>query len=207
MLAQGSSLARPPQMKPETVILVHGFLDRPGIFWRMRRYLARRGHRVHAVALRPSSGATGLEALAGQVKAHVDRLVPPDERCSIVAFSMGGLVVRYYLQRLNGLGRVRRFATVSTPHNGTLVAWLVGGLGCRQMRPGSTFHADLNADCHLLAPTAPLSLWTPFDLTILPPSSSVVPGFCNRRILVVHHALMVWSLSVLRAVAGHLAVR
>src|SRR5690606_24338545 len=103
----------------------------------MRRYLARRGDGVHAVALRPSSGATGLEILARQVRAQVERLVPPGETCSFVAFSMGGLVARYYLQRLGGLQRVRRFATVSTPHSGTWVAWLVGGLGCKQMRPGS----------------------------------------------------------------------
>ena len=63
---------------------------------------------------------------------------------------MGGLVSRYYVQRLGGIERVRRLITISTPHQGTLWAHMVGNPGSRQMRPGSAFLSKLNHDAAML---------------------------------------------------------
>ena len=56
---------------------------------------------------------------------------------TFVGFSMGGLVSRYYVQRLGGLDHVDRLVTLSAPHNGSLLANLIANKGCREMRPGS----------------------------------------------------------------------
>src|SRR5205085_9859257 len=119
-------------------------------------------------------------------------------------FSMGGLVSRYYLQRLGGLARVRHFVTLSTPHQGTWLACLVSNPGCRQMRPGSAFLGDLASDAERLQGVAFTSFWTPLDLIILPPRSSEVPCARNVKMLVALHPLMVWAPRCHRAVASAL---
>jgi triacylglycerol lipase len=118
---------------------------------------------------------------------------------------MGGLVGRYYLQRLGGLARVDRFVTIAAPHAGSLLAWVIPNTGCRQMRPGSEFLRDLESDVDRLRDVRFTSLWTPFDLTILPPKSSVMAMATNRLIWCLAHPLMVFQPSALRAVASALS--
>ena len=50
---------------------------------------------------------------------------------------MGGLVARYYVQRLGGDVRVHTLVTLGTPHGGTLPARLFPHPLVRQLRPGS----------------------------------------------------------------------
>ena len=85
---------------------------------------------------------------------------------------MGGLVSRYYVQRLGGMNRVGRLITISTPHRGTYWALANGNVGSRQMRPGSEFLRELNRDAGVLERVQHASIWTPLDLMILPPWSS-----------------------------------
>ena len=73
------------------------------------------------------------------------------------------------------------------------------------MRFGSAFLRDLASDADRLAPLACTSFWTPLDLVILPPRSSVIPQARNERMVVALHPLMVRQGSCLRAVAGALS--
>lgn len=129
----------------------------------------------------------------------------PGEKIDLVAFSMGGLVTRYYLQRLGGLDRVRRYVTISAPHGGTLLASLIPNDGCRQIRIGSAFLRDLESDAHRLAQLDFNSLWTPLDAIIVPPRSSVMPQARKERLPVALHPLMVWQGSCKRAVRDALS--
>jgi triacylglycerol esterase/lipase EstA (alpha/beta hydrolase family) len=114
---------------------------------------------------------------------------------------MGGLVSRYYIQRLGGIDRVQRFITISSPHKGTIVAygtWLAGAV---QMRPNSDFINDLNSDVEMLKQLNFTSIWTPYDLMILPAESSQL-GIDKEVILpVILHPLMLTDIRVLRIVA------
>jgi triacylglycerol esterase/lipase EstA (alpha/beta hydrolase family) len=104
---------------------------------------------------------------------------------------MGGLVSRYYIQRLGGIDRVHRFITISAPHCGTLAAYFSQRPGCVQMRPDSEFIADLQQDVRMLNRLNFTSLWTPFDLIILPPQSSQLNIGTEVRLPVLAHPLMV----------------
>jgi len=60
----------------------------------------------------------------------------------VVGHSAGGLIGRYYVQRLDGAHRVRHLVTLGTPHRGTFWAYagyLLGSLvpSLPQMAPGS----------------------------------------------------------------------
>lgn len=147
--------------------------------------------------LQPSSGRKGLDELAKMLEVYIDDHLPPEEPFSLVGFSMGGLVCRYYLQRLDGMRRVRRFISLSTPHNGSWVAYLVANRGCRQMRPGSPFLNDLNKDVHTLERVRVVSIWTPLDLSILPAWSSRLPIGTELKLGVVMHRFMIKNKHVL----------
>jgi triacylglycerol lipase len=171
----------------------------------MSRYLRRRGFDVHAIDLVPSDGAVGLETLATQIAAYVDAELSPGSPLDLVGFSMGGLVSRYYVQRLGGASRVRRFVTISSPHHGTATAYLLRRPAGVQMRPDSAFLADLNGDVAARERVDLTSIWTPRDLMIVPPDSSRLP--LGREVLVAAplHALMLHDPRTLRAVADALA--
>ena len=125
------------------VELAHGFLETGTSFKMMCKRLEARGADCLAPKLRPNDGRGGLDKLAAKLKTEIDGHFGPNERISIVAFSMGGLVSRYYLQELGGADRCDTFITISSPHHGTKAAWLYPSKGAVQMRPGSGFLEQL----------------------------------------------------------------
>ena len=177
-----------PDLNP--ILLIHGIDDTTKIFRTMTQYLSDRGWMVHSLNLIPNNGDRGLDHLAQQVADYVAENLAAYPRFDLLGFSMGGIVSRYYVQRLGGIDRVQRFITVSSPHNGTLTGYARWNAGAAQMRPKSTFLADLNQDMAQLAKLEFISIWTPLDLMILPAHSSVLPVGESIQIPVMLHPWM-----------------
>ncbi|MEB3228445.1 MAG: triacylglycerol lipase [Synechocystis sp.] len=155
------------------VLLVHGIFDTIAKFKTMAAYLTEKGWSVHGLNLVPNDGSASLAQLAKQVADYIDQTFSPQQAIDLVGFSMGGVVTRYYLQRLNGVKRVKRYITISAPNQGTLLGYSLPLTGVQEMRWQSEFLQDLNQDYQaMLAALQVTVLWTPFDLMILPPSSS-----------------------------------
>jgi triacylglycerol lipase len=112
-------------------------------------------------------------------------------RYCMVGFSMGGLIARYYLQELEGARYFHQFFSISTPHHGSLLAFLSNNKGVKQMRPGSEFLCNLEQSTNRLSRLTCYSYWTPYDLMILPASSSVWKKAENIKVNVLCHPLMV----------------
>ena len=192
-------------MKP-TTLLVHGIFNQGRMFWTMAHHLARRGHQVHAPDLVPNDASTSLTVLSEELGRYIDRHLQPGTPYHLLGFSMGGLVCRHYLQAHAELDRVQSFTTLSSPHNGTLNAWWLPLRGWREMRPGSAFLRQLAAHDHRIsARLRPLSLWTPFDLIILPASSSVWDIATNESFPVPLHPAMRYSKRVIARLDQHFA--
>ena len=177
---QARPAAVPAQAPPAAAgvrraLLVHGIIDSAKSMWWMKRRLEARGWQVCAISLKPSDASITFEAMARQLDEFVAEHFPPGEKFDLVAFSMGGLVARYYVQKMGGYARVRRFVTISTPNHGTIWAYLSGRSGVKEMRPGSAMLNDLNSDLSKLAPLDYTSIYTPLDLTIVPARSSCMP--------------------------------
>lgn len=199
-----------------TVVLVHGFLNKGSKMKRMAAYLRARGWTVHTPSLTPSNGTLGIEALAGQLADFIEKVIPPTAKFDLVGFSMGGIISRFYIQRLGGFSRVQRLITLAAPHHGTHTAYLTWTTCSHQMRPGSAFLKSLNADLSALSEIAFISIWTPLDLMIIPASSSHLPfakkgkngkfGTNNEelKIWLPAHPLMVTGRASLRAVEAAL---
>lgn len=187
------------------MFLVHGFKDRSAKMQPMARHLRRAGWEVFTPTLAPSGGEAGIEDLAQQLADYIDAHVPRDQRIDLVGFSMGGIVCRYYLQRMHGIERAGRFISISAPHRGTVMASLLphGLLRCpgvAQLAINSTLLRDLNGDAAILNRILFTSIWTPLDLMIFPASSSRMNVGRDVTIWVVAHPLMVWEGRCIRRV-------
>ncbi|HTR34281.1 MAG TPA: alpha/beta fold hydrolase [Bryobacteraceae bacterium] len=187
-------------MSGNPVILLHGLGDTVAIFEHMQAYLERGGLRAHAFNLVPNNGRAPLPELARQLDDYIRAAFGEDETVDLVGFSMGGLVSRYYLQRLGGMERVRRLVTIGTPHHGTWSAYVLGSPGVRNMRPGSAFLRDINQDMETLEGVLLASIWTPFDLMIVPATSSRVRVGRSISVRTLVHPLLVRDPRVMRLV-------
>lgn len=183
------------------VLLLHGIDDTDTIFSKMTAYLQNQGWEVHSFNMIPCNGKLGLDHLAQQVAVYIDKTFNPTQAIDLVGFSMGGIIGRYYVQRLGGIERVQRFITLSSPHHGTLTAYGRPNLGGLQMQPHSAFLDDLNQDVTQLDRLNFTSIWTPLDLMILPATSSQMPVGKEKMIPVGGHVWMVTDNRSLHALA------
>lgn len=188
-------------------VLVHGIFDTSEVFRAALGRLGPDAARFHPVDLAPADGSASLVDLAHQLRDRVLALraelgVP---RLDLVAFSMGGLIGRYYLQRLGGCEHVARFVTISSPLRGTMLAHAGRGPAFAEMRPGSTFLRDLDRDWSETAQRVQvLTLWTPFDLIVWPAVNGCLPGAQAMRLNVPRHRWMLEDPRTWRAVLAAL---
>lgn len=105
------------------ILLVHGIVDNHSIFTMLERALRRRGftdvssfdYGLFTSDIRVAAGdlAQAVEALA--VQSGYDRI-------HVIGHSLGGLIARYYVQRMGGYDKVQTLVTLGTPHLGTQLA-------------------------------------------------------------------------------------
>lgn len=187
------------------VLLVHGINDTGAVFHRMAPYLTQRGWSVYDLDLMPSNGDLSLDQLGQQVANSVAATFAPEQPFDLVGFSMGGIVSRYYVQCLGGINRVQRLITIASPHHGTWIAYLSDRLGCLQMRPDSAFIQQLNQKAVMLEQLNFTSIWTPFDLMIVPANSSQMQVGQNVQVPVLTHAGMITDAMSLEVVVTALS--
>jgi triacylglycerol lipase len=187
------------------VILVHGLNDRETVFKQMVDYLSSLGWSVSTINLIPNTGQEKLEHLAQQLQEYIKSNFEPTQPIDLIGFSMGGLVSRYYLQRLGGVERVKRYISISAPNQGTLTAYLLPYTGICQMRPKSVFLNDLNRDYHQIAQKVQVTtVWTKWDLMIVPAVSSCL-GIGKEVVIPVSlHPWMLTDPRVLKVIVAAL---
>ncbi|MFK4101443.1 lipase family alpha/beta hydrolase [Streptomyces sp. NPDC019531] len=134
----------PTEAKPP-VVLLHGFIDNRSVFVLLRRSLAQHG-RQQVESLNYSPLTCDIRAAAELLGRHIEEICERtgSRQVDIVGHSLGGLIARYYVQRLGGDHRVRTLVTLGTPHSGTRVMALANAHPIvRQMRPGSELLQEL----------------------------------------------------------------
>jgi triacylglycerol lipase len=105
------------------ILLVHGIADNHSIFRLLDRALRRRGFTDLSsfdYGLLTSDLRRAAVDLAGAITTLVDR--SGYERIHVVGHSLGGLIARYYVQRMGGHAQVQTLVTLGTPHAGTVLA-------------------------------------------------------------------------------------
>ncbi|SFY13091.1 alpha/beta fold hydrolase [Streptomyces atratus] len=172
--ATASTLPAESDERPP-VVLLHGFIDNRSVFVLLRRSLARHGWH-HLESLNYSPLTCDIRTAAELLGRHVEEICARTghHEVDIVGHSLGGLIARYYVQRLGGDQRVRTLVTLATPHAGTAVARLASAHPIvRQMRTGSAPIEELRRP----APgcrTRFVSFWSELDRVIVPAEAACI---------------------------------
>lgn len=168
------------------IILVHGVVDNRTVFTLLRRGLRKRGF-GRLVALNYSPLTQDIRGVAGRLADLVEEVVRETgyERVHIIGHSMGGLIGRYYVQRMQGHERVHTLVTLGTPHGGTAPARLVPHPLSQQMSTRSELIREMDAaapDCG----TRFLAVWSDLDAMIIPKRNAriVHPDLNARNVFV-----------------------
>jgi pimeloyl-ACP methyl ester carboxylesterase len=173
------------------VILVHGVLVNDGVWFTMRRYLARQAvGAIYTINYGPPYG--DIEHFAEQLGAKIEAVCAATgaARVFLVGHSMGGLVARAHL-RQRGPARIERIITIGTPHHGSVFARGVVGRCLAQMRPGNAWLAELNRDEAKPPPVPIMSIWSRHDSLVAPQASGELACAENVPLVGVgHNALL-----------------
>jgi triacylglycerol esterase/lipase EstA (alpha/beta hydrolase family) len=186
-------LMRDPAPGPATlpVLLVHGVGCNAGVWTGFRRYLeSRKLGPVYALSYGPPLAS--IEHFADQLADKIDQVRSDTGAAQVVlvGHSMGGLVARAYLRKFGGAS-VRRLITIGTPHSGSMHAWMMTGVALAEMRPSSTFLAELNTADDRAAGVPVVSLWSWHDSMVTPQTSAHLDWADNIVIAgVAHNALL-----------------
>jgi triacylglycerol lipase len=154
------------------ILLVHGFVDNRSIFTLLRRQLRRRGF-GRIVALNYSVLTGDVRAAARRLGDAVERLAAETgyDRVHVVGHSLGGLVARYYAQRMGGDARVHTLVTLGTPHAGTWTAHALPHALARQLRPSSDLVRELREPAPACR-TRFVAIWSDLDQLMIPRSTA-----------------------------------
>ncbi len=187
------------------ILLVHGMIDNRMIFAVLRQRLRRRGFgRVFTINYSPATN--DIREAAKDLSRAIEELVARTgyERVHVIGHSLGGLIARYYAQRLGGDERVHTLVTLGTPHGGSLLAY---GLPVRlghQLRPGSDLLNELTLPAPLCR-TRFVAYFSDLDQVVIPHENGRIdhPDLLSRNVAVhgVGHMSLPIQPSVVRQIS------
>ena len=170
------------------VLLVHGYGHNRSGWFLLERTLRRAGfssvHTMNYVAF----GKEGVPELAARLADRVQeiRRVTGAAKVHVVGHSMGGVLLRWYVQELGGGRYVDTAVTIASPHEGTVAALVGVGAGARDLRPSSRVMRRLAASAERAAGVRWIAFYSNIDVLVQPAPSAMLrhPAFKATNILV-----------------------
>ena len=172
------------------VLLVHGYGHNRSGWNLVDRALRSAGftsvHTMNYVAW----GGEGVPDLAARLAHRVDeiRRLTGAARVHVVGHSMGGVLLRWYVQELGGDRFVDTAVTIASPHEGTVMALAAVGAGARDLRPGSRVMRRLASGAR---PSSVrwVAYYSNLDVLVQPAPSAMLrrPELAATNILVKDH--------------------
>jgi triacylglycerol lipase len=154
--------------------------------------------------------APDLPGLAWELARRIDviREVTGAGRVHLVGHSLGGILIRYYVQLLGGEACVDTAITLASPHEGTLAAGLGRSSVLRQLRPGSWVIQALQETARP-SPVQWMAYYSNLDALVQPASSAMLrhPALGATNFLVKDHGhlSMLLAPGLGRSIASRLA--
>ena len=185
------------------IIMLHGF-GMTGAQWAwMSLRLRAHGHG-------PIYDLNYFSPLAVEVSARrlgriIERVLERERatELDIIAHSLGGVVARYYIERLSGGRKVAHLITVGTPHAGTrLGRFGLGVPAARDLCGGSVLLTDLGP---IRAGARYVSVWSRSDAVVQPPeSASIAPAGSDEVFDDLGHLSLILSPRVVSVIDARL---
>lgn len=188
------------------ILLVHGIVDNHTIFDPLERALRRRGF-TDLSSFDYGLLTTDVRATALDLATAIERLVAESgyEKVHVIGHSLGGLISRYYVQRMGGHERVHTLVTLGTPHQGSALARVGSMLPLvRQLRPDSDLIEEFNEPAPS-CDTRFLAFYSDLDQLIVPSRNARIehPDLRVRNVPV--HGIGHMSLTNDRGIAFQIA--
>ncbi|WP_411870315.1 esterase/lipase family protein [Vulcanococcus limneticus] len=189
------------------LVLLHGLMDSPRVFDRLRRHLGEQRQELLVPDLPVRFGTTPVQELAEWLGRQIEAAFGPSRPVDLLGFSMGGVIGRTWIQLQGGYGRTRRFISLGSPQQGTLTAqpWprkLLAGIA--DLKPGSPLLQRLDADLDSLRQVDCCSFYSGLDLMVLPGWSAVLPVGPRHQLPVLTHPQLVRDPQALAPLAQEL---
>ncbi len=181
------------------VVFVHGLVCNRGFWTPWLQRLQGGCHAFVAVNLEPVFGTiSGYgPAIDAAVKAvTVASGLPP----VLVCHSMGGVAARAWLASYSQAGKpppVHHMVSIGSPHRGTWLARFARSPNAIEMREGSDWLAELNADRLDHASVPWLCWYSNCDHIVFPASTATLPGADNRLVRGAAHVQLAFMPEVM----------
>lgn len=189
------------------VVYLHGTGARAGSLAPLRWYQAALGHGAGFVF--DYDTTPDIDAAAFNLAEYLDGVArrarsAPGDPLTLIGHSLGGLIIRRYLQLFPKHHPVQRVFLLSTPNYGTHLAHYFPTEVTTMMLPGSDFLAKLNDGSHLQDGVQYVSMYGDSDLFVLPRESMHLQGSEPVIFPGVGHNNVVLSPSVMAEIGARL---
>ncbi|WP_285759550.1 esterase/lipase family protein [Nocardiopsis ansamitocini] len=193
----------------DPVIFVHGFGGKGNQWSSMRQNFIDNGYRADQLHVFSYDSLRSNKTIASQLSDRVQqvRTSTGAAKVDIVTHSMGGLSSRWYLKFGDGQQYVDDWVSIGGPNNGTNIANLCTSLitPCKEMRQGSEFLSELNADDPTPGDVSYATFRSPCDVVINPVDSTLLDGATNIRTSCLEHVAMMSNSAVINQVRDFVA--
>jgi triacylglycerol esterase/lipase EstA (alpha/beta hydrolase family) len=156
------------------VLLVHGFGHNRSGWLVLERRLRKAGFTsVHTWNYNPLRYDVPKLAEGLRDRVELLRALTGSERVHVVGHSLGGVLLRWYVQELGGDAAVGTAVTVASPHEGTALARMARGGTMAQLAPDSWLVRRLGEGA-TSSPVRWIAYYSNLDLLVQPASSAML---------------------------------
>jgi pimeloyl-ACP methyl ester carboxylesterase len=179
----------------DIVVLVHGLFATAGVLRPLREHIETECG-AHTASFTHPPGP-GIRSLAEQLRELVLGL-PPDTRIYLVGHSIGGIVVRWFVQELAGDPRVVYSISIASPFSGTRHARFFPAPIGRDIVPNSALLERLAEGARSGLGVPHLSIWADCDRVV--PSGAYLAAGDRYEVRGSGHNGVLYRLDVARAI-------
>ncbi len=181
-------------IRKRPIILIHGLWNTSAIFKNILNRLDYYDVEYYAPTLEHYFGRISIIDLAESLDELITKKYGNEREIDILGFSMGGIIARYWINKLYGYLKTKRFISIGSPHRGTLTAQLVPTIlfkGISEMKINSSLLKELSEYDYFLKKIDCISFYTKWDFMVFPGWRANLPVGKKYRLNIYKHRNLV----------------
>ena len=181
-----------PAFAVDPIVFVHGWNSSGSVWGTMISRFAADGWTASQLKNWSYNTSQSNATTASQLATLIDQVLannPGATKVDLISHSMGGLSTRYYAKNIGG-AKVDDWVSLGGPNHGTDTANFCWSTACSEMRIGSTFLKNLNANDETPGAVNYGTWWSPCDSVINPDSSVSLSGARNTQTACLGHSAL-----------------